>query len=385
MGVFQFNGVLVLYMESEERTWVLISRAVAGEISPQELEEMQSLFLLHPALRSEFEALEKIKISSGIATIDERKAMERGLEKFDNDLRTKSNFNDLSFFNYATIEPLPKNTGKKWMIAASIISVLAISALGFYFIKTGGISSEVSKQEVLYTQYGKRIHALLPDGSNVWLNSGSTISYSEKFNQQDKREVTLNGEAFFDVKHDVKHPFIVHAGKLSVVVLGTAFNVKAYSADSFVETTLIRGKVVIDNAAKPGANIVLYPNEKVIIQTGKAIANTGTTPEREQTSSKELMAFKYDKKAVVPEVSDGAIVETSWVSNRLIFKKENFTDLALQLERWYDVKIIFDNDKYQKTQFTGSFKDQDIKEVMKALKLIGSFHYTINDNLIHIW
>jgi len=83
---------------------------------------------------------------------------------------------------------------------------------------------------------------------------------------------------------------------------------------------------------------------------------------------------------------DEAIAETAWVNDKLTFKKENFGDLAKQLERWYNVEIVFDNDSYNSKEFTGTFKDQNIDEVMHALQLTGtSFHYNLKNNQIHIW
>jgi transmembrane sensor len=367
-------------MTSEERTWLLISRAVSGDISPEEHKELEIVFLMQPELRSDYEHIKKLKLTyPSDLLMGERRAMDRGLERFDNSLADERRFIERHLFSNQQVKPLNRKSNKGWMVAASIITPLLISVYALYHFR----SPHTPQQQELITHYGKRIHTILPDGSTVWLNSGSSIKYAENLITNGKREVTLNGEAYFDVKHDAKHPFIVHAGKLNIVVLGTAFNVKAYAGDAYMETTLIRGKVEISNDAKPGADIVLYPNEKATVNTSAYTVKKTTLLVKRAVS--DSLAVTTEKDAKLPEMPDDAIAETAWVSNELTFKRENFTDLAEQLERWYNVKIVFDNNAYMSKQFTGTFKDQDINEVMHALQLTQSFHYEITNNQIHIW
>jgi ferric-dicitrate binding protein FerR (iron transport regulator) len=367
-------------MTTEGKIWLLISKAISGDISTEELEEMELTFLAHPELRTDYENIKRLRMTHpGALTIDERRAMDRGLEKFDHALTNESGFAEWPLFNNYRLEPLQRSTHKSWMVAASVITVLMLSVLAGYVLK----SKKVAQQQVLAAHYGKHIHTTLPDGSTVWLNSGSSIKYAENFEENEKREITLNGEAYFDVKHDVKHPFIVHAGKLNVVVLGTAFNVKAYPTDAFMETTLIRGKVEIVNDARPGANIVLYPNQKVTVNTSEYTVKKITLINKQII--KDSVALVAEKGNAIPAMPNSTIEETAWINNRLTFKRQDFAELATQLERWYDVKIIFDDGKYLNKQFTGTFKDQDINEVMHALQLTQTFHYTITNNQIHIW
>ncbi len=349
---------------------------MAGEISPDELEEMESIFVAEPERRADYENLKNLKITSRNPLGNERRAMEQGIEKFDKML-AGNEFTERLLFT-GRLEPLPRRWPRYWWAAAVVIPVLAASVFTLKFFKADNLPA----QQVIAAGFGKRIQAMLPDGSTVWINSGSSIKYSG-YAKNGNREATLNGEAYFDVKHDAKHPFIVHAGRLNVVVLGTAFNVKAYSTDGFVETTLIRGKVEILNNAKPGAGIVLYPNQKVrvddIANIVKKVVLVSKNPVRDSLSS---ASAKKTEEVALP---DESIDETAWVSNKLTFKREDFSELAVQLERWYGVTIVFDNDKYLSKQFTGTFKNQDINEVMLALKLTQPFHYTINNNQIHIW
>jgi len=381
LGVFALCCVLQ-YMTPEERTWLLISRAVSGDITPEELHDLECVFLTQPELREDYENIIRLKLNTPSSfSLDERRALERGLEKLNNTLSDEPNFIERDLFTYHELKPLKqKNSYIKWIsVAASIIAVLFV---GVYALrKTTAVNT--SHQEVLATHFGTRMHHTLPDGSTVWLNAGSSIKYADNLIVNGKREVTLSGEAYFDVKHDAQHPFIVHAGKLNVVVLGTSFNVKAYTTDRFIETTLINGKVEILNDAKPGTRIVMYPNEKVRVDTIANIAKKIMLTNKQIV--RDSVSLSTSSETVKPLVPDESIDETAWVSNKLTFKKENFSDLATQLERWYAVGITFDNDKYLNKQFTGTFKDQDINEVMSALQLTQSFHYSITNNQIHIW
>ncbi len=364
-------------MAPEEKIWQLIARAVSGEINPEELEELEAIFNAQPQYRADFENIKSLSLDhEHLPLIDERRAMERGLEKFNNEF-ADSNIADRPLFQ-TRLEPLRARSFRKWYAAAAVIAFFMASILVFYKLRTK--PTQVSS-ELLLTHYGQRIKATLPDGSVVWLNAGSSIKYVNNI-RDGKREVMLNGEAYFDVKHDAVHPFVVHAGKLNVVVLGTAFNIKAYNTEPYIETTLIRGKVEILNTVKPGAPIVLLPNQKVRVDTQTNTNNKVVLFGKHVVKDSTVMPRK---KEFIAEVPDTTIVETAWVDNKLSFKNEDFASLARQLNRWFAVNITFDNDKYVDRHFTGTFKNQNIDEVMQALQLTESFHYSINNDQIRIW
>jgi ferric-dicitrate binding protein FerR (iron transport regulator) len=364
-------------MASEDKIWLLISRSISGDITEPEAEELENIFQEHPEFRADYENLKKIRIEPrGIISLEERRALERGIEKFKLSINGEDGFNDVPLFGAHQLKPLRRKRSEIWMVAASVITLLFV---GVYTLAHHKNTSP--NQQVLAAQYGKRIHTILPDGSSVWLNSGSSIKYANNLIVNGKRQVLLTGEGYFDIKHDAKHPFIVHAGKLNIVVLGTAFDVKAYAGDEYIETTLIRGKVEILNDNKPDSGIVLYPNEKVSVNT----TNQNEIKEGRIISKAPVTDSVSSEKNTPPILPDENITETSWVTNSLSFSKEDFTDLAKQLERWYNVEIVFDNGTYSAKQFTGTFKNQDINEVMRALQFTQPFHYAITNNQIHIW
>jgi transmembrane sensor len=240
-------------------------------------------------------------------------------------------------------------------------------------------------------KYGTRSYVELPDGSKLWLNAGSKVRYAT-----DARELTLSGEAFFDVKHDPGHPFLIHVSGLTVRVLGTSLNVRAYPGDSTVETTLIQGKAEI---AVPGEAIVLRPSEKVTMRIADAAAGgavgggaagqrgaagDGTTTNNATAGKSNQRQPHFERHSVTADPTYKTIIETSWVEDKLIFRNEPFRDVASKLERWYNIRFHFANGKYLDDKLTGYFKDQPIKNVMDGLQLSLGFHYEIAGDSILI-
>lgn len=244
----------------------------------------------------------------------------------------------------------------------------------------------VAKLEVAQTPSRVKSKITLSDGTVITLNSETTLKYPPVFNGQ-TREVYLNGEAFFDVFKDHKHPFIVHAGKMNVRVLGTAFNIKSYANDTRAETTLIRGAIEVTMADRPSDRIILKPNEKLILNNtaNKTIekrgANNNLTTVRKDTvyTNYALTNLTHLKS------NDTTVVETSWVNNKLIFKDEAFTEIANQMERWYGVKIKFKNENVKDYRFTGVFENESITQALDALKYIERFSYKYKDETVYIY
>jgi ferric-dicitrate binding protein FerR (iron transport regulator) len=383
----------------QERIAVLLSKLMAGEATFQEQKELESAFREDPSLRETWKVIRELKElpAAGMSPEEEQKMLEKGLKRLDFNRR---DWGALSAVRRHEEAPVPDTVGQeevpavrrmpdyRWMLAAASVLVLVIAgALLYAGNKTGKKTIPLSATPVvakeLVSKYGSRSFIELPDGSKLWLNAGSKVQYPSAF-AEGKRELTLSGEAFFDIKHDPVHPFVIHTGKLDVRVLGTILNIKAYPGDSLTETTLIKGKVEVDFANNSHSAIVLKPSQKLIVSTGGASElvqshHTVATPDKEQTSPKFVTA------PLIPDPKDGTIAETSWVENKLVFRSEPFAQLALKLERWYNVKIRFDNEKYRMDELTGTFKDQRIDEVMHALQLTSDFHYKISGDTIHIW
>jgi len=271
-----------------------------------------------------------------------------------------------------------------WMkIAASF--VIATTVFGYYLlIGHHSHGKSINSLQVTKTPSRTKSKIYLSDGSIITLNSETVLKYPSSFDGA-TREVYLDGEAFFDVAKDHAHPFIVHAGKMNVKVLGTAFNIKSYANDKTIETTLLRGAVEVTLADRPADRIILKPNEKLVLNN-----NNLQKQVMEQNQRAKLIphnnTVNYSLTGLTRlKASDTTIVETSWVNNQLVFKDESFTDLANQMERWYGVKVKFKNEKAESYHFTGVFVKENVIEALNALKMIEPFDYKYKNETIYIY
>jgi len=376
----------------QERTWILLSKYLAGEASADELEELEWAFRANPDMVKTLETLQHLRQSpaKGLTAEDEQKLLEKGLERFTNLGRpperaaSPASFGPVSDTRQEKLYPAPRIHPYRWIAAASFLAILLSTALYLRSKKEPARAPSTSpSQRVIAARRGVRSFMQLPDGSKLWLNAGSKVVLADGFTNN-KREVTLSGEAFFDVQHDMDHPFLIHAGKLDVTVLGTSLNVKAYPGDSTIETTLIKGKVEIEVPGDPRSKILLKPSEKVTVRTdeGMIIASATHVPHDALAANTPIT---FNRSLIIPYKKDGTIVETSWVENKLVFRNESIVELAGQLERWYDVKIRFDDDKYQRETVTGAFKDAKLDDVMHALQITSGLHYRIAGDTVRIW
>ncbi|ANH83567.1 hypothetical protein A8C56_23645 [Niabella ginsenosidivorans] len=269
----------------------------------------------------------------------------------------------------AVIRSTAQSRLKYLLAAASVAAIVLLSV--FYFVNRDKVNA---KDVVVATRPGSKSSMKLPDGSVVWLNAGSEISYGKDFGKT-SRDVKLSGEAYFDVTHDSDHPFIVHTNNFDIKVLGTAFNVKAYSSDQESETTLVRGSIELNLNNGDARKILLKPNEKLIFKSpgnfGKEAVAGALKPEIKITGLQT--PFK-----------DSATVETQWLHNCLAFRDHKLKDVAQMISRWYGVTVEIKDDSLKEKEFSGLFKDENVDQVMHALKLAGGFNYTIDKNKITI-
>lgn len=233
---------------------------------------------------------------------------------------------------------------KALSIAAAFVFGLLISS-SIYFVHFQKFSSDQQVQEISIP-YGGKSKFSLPDGSLVWLNSGSKLSYPSNFKGQ--RSIQLEGEAYFDVIKSRK-PFIVSTAYGEIEVLGTSFNVKAYTDDDF-QTTLVAGAVNLRVGA--GTSITLKPGEQAFVNENNRLEI--------QTVETEIF--------------------TSWKDGKLIFYREPFEKVAKRMERWYNVKIEVDNDEIKNLWFTGTIEMETLSEVMELIRRSMPLEYSYDQN-----
>lgn len=197
---------------------------------------------------------------------------------------------------------------------------------------------------------GQRASLILADGTTVWLNSNSTLKYPANDFHSKNRKVTLEGEGYFEVAHDEKHPFIVETEKYDIRVLGTTFNVSAYPNSDMFETSLIEGKVTVYQPSTQH-EVTLKPHEKVEAKDEKLYKET----------------FSSDN-------------DFLWRMGIYSFKDEPLETVFKKLEQYYEVKIINKNEEIASRPCTGKFRQKEgIEHVMKVLQKYVKFNYTQDD------
>lgn len=258
-------------------------------------------------------------------------------------------------------------------------SLAAAVVAGFFFlpkviVKPSPAPAPLQYEYTQASKTGERKSFQLPDGSKVMLNAGSTLTMANDFNEH-SREVTLDGEAFFDVSHNPGKPFIIHTTTMNVKVLGTVFNVKAYRTDKLAETSLLRGSVEITLHHDQQKKIILHPNEKIVLPNPMAAHLVA-----EKSPVKKLKAAPADYTIAGLTYIDSAVKEVLWTENRLAFNDNSFEEIAPELERWYNVSIRIEDEAVKQYRFTATFDQKNIIQILDALQLTRNFEYTVEQN-----
>lgn len=266
--------------------------------------------------------------------------------------------------------------------AAGLLSLLGLILSAIFITKTSrNATSEIPTADTgqVETANGSRTKILLPDGSSVWLNGGSKLTYKKDFHSG-PREVFLTGEAFFDVVKNVDRPFTIHTNKIDVKVTGTQFNVKAYSNDKTTETSLIRGSVEVMLRNDSSTKYVLKPNDKLILE------NEVTGPKQKMHSNVGAVTTPLVLVKQLTHVKNSNDdVETSWTRNILSFEDEPFVEVANKMERWYNVHFVFKNNKWQQRHLSGTFEEQSLQQAMDALVFSTGFNYKMEGDNVTIY
>jgi transmembrane sensor len=202
----------------------------------------------------------------------------------------------------------------------------------------------------IYAPMGARVSFVLPDGTLGMLNSGSKLSYTLPFSQN--RQITLNGEAWFEVNHDKMHPFEITSGTSKVKVLGTKFNMSAYPNENYVEVVLEEGMVEYQNSDS-FVGETMSPSERLIFENGK-IKRSITDP------------LKY----------------RAWTEGKLVFRGDPMAEVARRIERWYNVKIEIGDKQLEKYTFRGTFQDDSLEEVLRFLSMTSPIRYQISPRIL---
>lgn len=240
--------------------------------------------------------------------------------------------------------------------AAACLIICASCLIAYHYYVTDG-KTETQFAEISNPN-GQHSRILLPDSSVVYLAGGSTIKYAKKF-AGSRRAVYLRGEAFFEVMHRPKRPFVVQSGEISTVVLGTSFNVKAFELEDRVVITVKTGKVGVMASVKGKNQLIKYltPNEEIEINTRTDLYTFNTT----------------DADAVI-----------GWINNDFVFYNTPLHEITASLERRYGVKIEFTDPELGRSRLTVRFKNMPVNQVMEDLSTISGLAFTQKQDHIFI-
>jgi len=263
------------------------------------------------------------------------------------------------------VEPKPSlkieqpTFAKKFFIVFSrVAAVLLIPLLVslFFIFQHNQPDTTLFADNVVKVSRGVVSYLHLPDGTQVWLNSGSRLTYDNTFNKEN-RNVALEGEAYFEVTKNPKKPFIVHGKEMAVKVLGTKFDVKSYNEDASVVVTLLEGSVNLSDVNNPSSSsLLLKPNERA-------------------TFTKE------NSKLTVNKVNAKNACE--WIHGNLVFDDEEFGQIVRCLEREFNITIKVQDKEIDQLRFYGRFKNtQPLEEILNVMTANQKFHYNQKENVI---
>jgi ferric-dicitrate binding protein FerR (iron transport regulator) len=325
-------------MRSEETIHIAIVRLFSGEASDEDkklIEEWKNKSSNNHKL---FSDLKLIWDSTDVNSSVEKYNLENAIRKFRERIRKDKQATARKLFIVSTL---------KYAAIALLVISLPVS---YYF---GGMSgAEESSYTTITCALGDKTEMVLPDDSKVWLNSGSKLTFNNNF-KRGEREVLLEGEAYFSVTKDKENPFRVKTSEIEVEVLGTEFNLKAYSNEKQVAATLIEGSIKISSDSQ---STVIEPGFKLVYNN--------------ETNKMELF-----------ELTETS-TETEWKEGRLVFRNESLQDMELKLERWFDVDIVFADEAVKKRRFTGTLERESILEVVSYLSLSRHVGHKIDGNKI---
>lgn len=332
----------------------IISRTLSGDASNREEKELKDWILEEDENYLEFKIIQE----SAQRAYKERKLLNTDLT-----------------FNKIWEAQETENKIPHYKIGFSVLKTIAVSAASLALILASVFSYRqiVIRQEMghkgnqpvmieKFSPMGQISKVFLPDGSLVWLNADSKLQYPSDYGEQ-RRSVSLTGEAYFEVKNDMNNPFMVKSGNVAITATGTSFNVNTYFNNSDIEIVLDKGELTVENLFSS-----MIPG--MPIKTKLVPGNVAYYSLRESVFAVDNIndSFEY----------------TCWKDGILSFRNADFETIINSLERWYGVEFTWDGEPDNGWNFTGEFNNEYLESVLKALGLDGQFSYKIRNNTVQL-
>jgi ferric-dicitrate binding protein FerR (iron transport regulator) len=256
-----------------------------------------------------------------------------------------------------------QNKTKKFLFRKElkyVAIIVVLISMAFIVSKMDFFDFYGKKDSITYTtvitKKGERTQIILPDSSKVWLNSCTSIVYNN--NSKTDRQIKLSGEAYFEIKKDTRHPFIVSTSLIDIEVLGTQFNLRAFDDEDLVQTSLYEGQVI-------ARTVVPASKQEVFLKPG------------------ERLTYKKNKTWTL--ATDHLKDDRYWKEGAICFRQQTLQNIARILERTFDVEITIVDENLLKEKFTGEFKNgENVNDILKILKMTKKLDYLITDSKIKI-
>jgi transmembrane sensor len=319
--------------DNHDEHWEKIAAKLHGELSIEEEAELLQLIAENSRLH-EFEKAQIIhdNLSKEVANPIEGKAV-----------------------SWVKVEHGIRSYQLQWMkTALKYAAIIVFAFIAGNLLKPSLPADKEIRYSEITVPFGQMSQIKLSDGTKIWLNSGTTLRYPERF-AENSRSVSIEGEAYFEVAKMAFKPFNVNTTELNIEVLGTSFNLSSYKEDATTKVTLVEGKVAVrDNTGKTIAQLI--PGQ---------------------------MAVK-NKQSNTLDISN---VETSfyaaWIAGKIYFDDEPLDQIAVKLERWFNVEITFADEKLKSHKFTGTIlKNKPVDQIMQALELLSPIRFKHQVNAI---
>lgn len=344
---------------------LLAMLVIDHQATDAERQELTELLSQYPELEAEFTRIRQTyHFLSPVSSIpDQDAAFSRHMQKL-----------------AERIQPPPASNeevkGKRRRFAIWTIAATGIAACALLVYNISSHVPDKKAPATLHTvsaAHGTKKYIQLPDGTKVWLNADSKLTYQADLRQGSRRIVWLTGEAFFDVKKDAARPMEIHTSNMDIMVLGTSFNVRNYGDEKTAETVLVSGAVEVSLKVNPDSRIRLMPGNKLVVVNNTAAARSG----RAQPL--------YWMGRINTENCNADCQEQLWKSPGLSFRKERLDNAASMLAHWYNVHIVIADEQLKQGTYTGDFTNETLQQALEALRLTGNFRYNIQNDTVMIY
>lgn len=310
-----------------------LAKYFSGEPGQSDTSELLDQLKTDELLREEFVRLQNVHALTHLSKLSKNESEgRRSFQVFMQQLKTKKQQKAVRLvMQYA---------------ATALVLIASTFFTTKHFLGDAGSNKAMN---TLVVPAGQRAQLTLQDGTSVWLNAQSTLTYPARFSGKTRR-VTVSGEAYFDVAKNQKKPFIVSTQDMEMKVLGTQFNVYSYPGTGYIKTDLVEGSLMVYGKQSPQASITLKPNEQIIVKDGKMVVG------KTQDSDHFL-----------------------WKDGIYAFENERLLDIIEKLQLYYDVKIIVKDPEIFNVCYTGKFRQRDgIDEILRIIQKIRKFNIEKN-------